>query len=197
MTIQLASLTDVTDIVLLQRTESNRLGFLPRTAIRQHVERGWCFTARYDGRVIGYILGWHQLRYNPEIRGVTQLIVLRRFQRHRIATALVSHWMEKAIIDGKTIVQAWTREDLYAAHALWKSLKWTAICRRTPTTARGKPATLYRVSLTNIPSPRFHEIPRRGGWNAAAISPTREVHDGDSAKDHPDKSQSDRAAAEK
>lgn len=175
MTIHVASLTDVQDIVLLQRTESNKMGFLPKTAIVQHVERGWCITAIAQGRVIGYILGWHRLRYNPEIRGITQLVVLRRFRRLGLATLLVNAWKAKALADGKTIVQAWTRSDLHDAHALWRSLKWTAICTRTPTTARGKPATLYRISLTAIPSTRFYEIPRRGGWNAATIRPTKHL----------------------
>lgn len=164
------------DIVALQRTESNRIGFLPKTAIVQHVERGWCITAIAAGHVIGYVLGWHRMRYNPEIRPVTQLIVLRRFRRLGLATALLTAWKEKALADGKTICQAWTRSDLHDAHAFWKNQRWTAICTRTPTTARGKSATLYRISLTAIPSHRLLEIPTRGGWNAAAITATPTTH---------------------
>lgn len=118
-------------------------------------------------------MGWHRLRYNPEIRGVTQLAVLRRFQRLGIGRALLLAWMEKALVDGKTIVQAWTRDDLVDMHALLRHLKFTAICRRSTTTRRGQPATLYRISLTAIRSTRFAEIPKRGGWNAKAITAIR------------------------
>ncbi len=154
---------------MLQRTESNRIGFLPTMAIREHIEKGWCITANLDGRVIGYVLGWHRMRYNPDIRPVTQLVVLRRFRRCGVARELIRQWATTAIRDGKTMLQAWTRVDLYQAHHFWRAMKWVKIAVRSPETARDKYAVLYRFSLTAIRSPRFNEIPRRGGWNARTI----------------------------
>jgi len=120
--------------------------------------------------LIGYVLGWHQMRYNPLIRPITQLIVQRRFRRCGVATALIHAYGDRALADGKQILQAWTRADLQHAHAMWRSLGWTAIAVRTPETARGKPAMLWRKCLTAIRPPTFFDVPKRGGWNAASIN---------------------------
>lgn len=171
------------DIVALQRTESNKLGFLPKTAIVQHVERGWCVTAIAAGFVVGYVLGWHRLRYLPSCRPVTQLVVHRDFRRLGIARDLLTAYGDLARKNGQTMLQAWTRVDLSAAHALWKSQRWTAIATRRPVTislvgnttrtrSRKKPLVLHRLSLVSHEPPDFRLLPTRGGANAATIEVT-------------------------
>jgi GNAT superfamily N-acetyltransferase len=173
----------VQDVIALQKMESNRIGFLPKTAILQHVDNGWCVTAIAARRVVGYVLGWHRLRYAPWCRPVTQLVVHPLMRRLGIARQLLDAYADLARKHGQTALQAWTRVDLHPAHALWHSLKWTAIATRSPTTisqvdhtsrqrSRKKPLVLYRLSLTAIRDPQFLALPTRGGANAATILAT-------------------------
>lgn len=152
-------------------------------AIRQHIERGWCIVAHFNGNCIGYVFGWWRLRYAPWCRPITQLLVRQDVRRCGVAEMLVAEYARLAQRAGQVALQAWTRVDLLAAHALWKSLRWTAIAVRAPvkialyrdtetTTARKKPAVLYRFSLTAIPHPDFYDRPTRGGCTCGTIVTT-------------------------
>lgn len=109
------------------------------------------------------------MRYAPWIRGITQMTTAHECRRCGVARLLVEAYGDLALAHGQRALQAWTRFDLTAAHAMWKRFGWKPVAVREPITARGHPAVLYRRSLTAIPHPDFFDVPTRGGWNARTI----------------------------
>lgn len=174
--IRLGLTADLDSILALQRTESNRLGFLPRAALVEHVDKGMVFVAVDRGsRIIAYILGRRRSREQKWVRPITQLVVDRDERRRGIATLLVLHWTTEASRDGRDIVQAWTRIDL-SAKMLWPALGFEPVGERRPVTARQIPAVLWRFPLTSEGHRKLRELPSRGGWRAEKVDVQQLLH---------------------
>lgn len=166
--IRLARPRDLDTIIELQKRDSNKIGFLPVAAIEEYMQMRAVTTAVYRNGVIGYALGRPSLRYARWCRPITQLVVTAVHRRQGIGTALATAMIAAARADGMTAVQAWSRDDLDAAH-LWRSLDFTAVASREPPTARGIPATLWRLQTGVAPCPCFRDLPPVGGYRAGRL----------------------------
>lgn len=166
-TIRLAQSEDLPHILALQKTESNRVGFLPSAALKEHIDEGRALVAvSRNGVRVAYLVGRRKLRDQPWVRPITQIVVLNGERRKGIATLLVLRWCTLAQADGQDIVQAWTREDLQA-NMMWPALGFVAICGKEPKTARGKSAILWRFPMTANGMAKITEAPARSGWKTA------------------------------
>lgn len=162
-----AGLDDLAAVESMAKMESNRVGFIPRGALRAYVVEGWCRVARLPtGDVVGYSLGRPSLRYARWCRPVTQLVTLPEYRRRGVARALVGATAVLAVADGRHCLQAWSRADLAANH-LWDALGFTMIAERTPESARRRPSLLWRLPLTATAVPVIADLPPVGGYRAA------------------------------
>lgn len=168
VTIRLASVVDLPWVLALQRTESNKLGFIPRRAVEAYVEERWTLVADVDGVVCGYVLGRPSLRYARWCRPITQLVVHEAFRGRGLGRALLNGVAESAAVDGRHAIQAWTRADL-AASWFFDHLKWVSIATRQTAAKRGHPMVLRRLSLTAVPHASFNDVPPVAGFRAARV----------------------------
>lgn len=165
--VRLARESDLPSILALQKSESNRLGFLPSIALREYIALGLAYTAvTRRASVVAYILGRPKLKPQPWVRPIIQLCVDKEHRRQGIATLLVLRWTTETSRAGQDCVQAWTRVDL-AAGRLWNALGFVPVGERRPKTARAKSAVLWRFPLTSEGQRRIRELPERGGYQAA------------------------------
>lgn len=156
-------------IASLLRAESNTIGFLPTAAIREYIARGTCEVALHLGQVCGYVLGMPHMRYDTTIRPITHIVVHPLIRKRGVGTQLLTAVANKAREEKQTTLQAWTRNDLDAM-TWWHRLEWTAVAHRDTSSARGHPATLWRLPLGDAPSPTFFDLPPVGGYRAASIT---------------------------
>ncbi len=163
--IRLATADDETAILYLAKLESNRVGFLPRQAIRDRIASADATVAECDGRTVGYLIGRPRLKCAPWVRPVTQLVVDPDFRRRGIASNLIVDLARVAIANGQSALQAWTRVDLPAVQ-LWAALRFHSIAERPPRNARNRAAVLFRLPLTADLHSDFHALPARSGWKA-------------------------------
>lgn len=165
--IRLAQIDDIPAIIALQKTESNRVGFLPSKAIEEHVTDGRALVAvNRAGVRVAYLLGRERLRDQEWVRPITQIVVLNGERRKGIATLMVLRWTTIAQSKGQDIVQAWTRGDL-TANMMWHALGFVAVGERMTNTARGIPSTLWRFPMTARGHEKLMIPPERSGWKTA------------------------------
>lgn len=171
VTIRTATPSDLPFVLQMQRFESNRLGFIPRMAVASYIEASWCHVAIVDGYPVGYVLGRPRMRYAPWCRPVTQLCVLDAMRHNGLGRALVTAVMDEARRAGQVALQAWTREDLPAGW-FFARLGWEPIVAREPSTARGHPLLLRRLSLVEPRHADFMLAPPYAGYKASKLVPT-------------------------
>lgn len=167
--IRLAKDTDHPSILALQKTESNKLGFLPGVALTEYLGKGLVYVCELrDRSIVGYVISRKWLGENHEIRPILQLTVIAPLRRMGVGRLLVSKVAAAATLDGQAALQAWTREDL-PANRFWDRLGFDLIGDRKPHTARRKIALLWRYRLTAIPDEQYRKMPNRGGYRSAKI----------------------------
>lgn len=159
--------TDTIDEICgLQKCESNRLGFLPRTALLSLLSEKCVMGIAPSHHVspVGYIVFRRRMRQFPHPACIVQFMVAKEWRSRGYGRSLAGAALRQLATDGCSLVQAWTRTDLVHASHIWQSTGWTAVCERSPDTARRKTAILWRRSLTAVPHPHLLHVPRTGGF---------------------------------
>jgi ribosomal protein S18 acetylase RimI-like enzyme len=163
---------DIDWIIHLARSESNAIGFLPACAIGAYVADGRCLIHHLDDEPAGYICFRETSRQLPGFATIMQLAVVSWRRRRRVGTRLVEAAMLACAFNHHSVLlQAWTRDDITAAAALWKFLGFTAVAKRRGLTARRKETTLWRFPLTTAVDLHAN-LPRNGGFRAARLNIT-------------------------
>lgn len=169
--IRSATEQDLTDLIALLRMESNRVGFFPPSAFKDHIGRLGTAVASYGGHAVGMISGYTSLRYARWCRPIAALIVHPSYRRRGIASALIEHEVNMALTRDQSALQAWSREDL-PANLLWRSLGWEPIALQAASGARNKRKMLWRHSTTAVVHAQFRDVPPVAGYRAARSTAT-------------------------
>lgn len=168
VTVRPAVEKDMPYLLELQRADSNALGHLTTTAIREHVKAGHVLiaSAGRPRRPIGYVLGRRKLRQSPWLRPITQLCVQRGHRGRGVGYALLCGLLDR-LDDDQCGLTAWCRRDL-PANGWFTATGWRHVATRRPDNARRRPLLLWRFPLKD--DPRVFAMPRNAGHHAAADS---------------------------
>ena len=143
MTIIITKLTpiDLDAVDKLMKRHSSTLGFLPREALRNYLEReNTLGTKTDDGKLIGYLL--HAA--NPKYFRIAQLCVAEDFNGQGIARQLINE-LKKSATTQKDI-RLRCRND-FPAHQMWPKLGFSAIDEQPGQSRDRLPLTLWHLPL--------------------------------------------------
>lgn len=128
--IDMARQSDASIVSTLQRIESNALGFIPYSRLREECGRGNVWIAWMGDLAVGYIM-MGRLR-----RCIIQLMVRRPYRRRGIGTALVHAARADSPLGQRLTLRC--RSDLAPAQAFWGSLLYKECGRVQGGRGRGK-----------------------------------------------------------
>ena len=143
MTIIITKLTptDLDVVDKLMKRHSSTLGFLPREALHNYLERENTLGAKTDdGKLIGYLL--HAV--NPKYFRIAQLCVAEDFNGQGIARQLINE-LKKSATTQKDI-RLRCRND-FPAHQMWPKLGFSAIDEQPGRSRDRRLLTFWRLPL--------------------------------------------------
>ncbi|MDE0156902.1 MAG: GNAT family N-acetyltransferase [Gammaproteobacteria bacterium] len=143
MTISIRKLTiaDLNAVDELMKRHSRTLGFLPREALRNYLEKENTFGAKTnDGKLIGYLLQ----AAHPDYFRIAQLCVAEEFNRKGIARQLIDELKNSATTQKDIRLRC--RND-FPAHEMWPRLGFTAIDEQPGRSKDRLLLTLWRLTL--------------------------------------------------
>ena len=132
--IQTTTESDVSYIVALQKKFSNQVGFVPTTAIHDHISRRHYTICKINGQHSSYIL---QSGGTLKTVHLIQVAVEEKMWRSGIGTAILDHVIQKNKTKRYPNVTAYVREDLQA-NSYFTSLGFQEVRKRPGGIARGK-----------------------------------------------------------
>lgn len=134
ITIETASENDISYIVRLQKKFSNQVGFVPKTAIQDHVRRMGYTICKVNGQHAAYIL-----QSGGTIRPVhlIQVAVEEELWRNGIGTAMLDYVIQRSSNQNYPDITAYVREDLQA-NLYFTSRGFHEVRKRPGGSARGK-----------------------------------------------------------
>lgn len=168
--LRLASIADRSFVDSLALKFCRQVGFLPKEALDQYIERKEVTLALENGEASGFILAKRALATNPLVRAITQAAICYDAQRRQAGTALVAATAEAAIAAGQLALQCSCREGL-EANDFWKACGFEQITRLYSTARRTKVRLLWRLQLTNVRPDWFEFPPERSGSRASRTIP--------------------------
>ncbi len=143
MTVIVTKLTsaDLDAVDELMKRHSRTLGFLPKEALRNYLEKENTIGAKTnDGKLIGYLLQ----AANPNHFRITQLCVAEDFNGQGIARRLITELKNSAT--SQKVIKLRCRND-FPAHQMWPRLGFSAI-DELPSRSKDKlPLTLWCLTL--------------------------------------------------
>ena len=143
MTISIIKLTiaDLDPVDDLMKRHSSTLGFLPKEALRNYLEKENTLGAKTDdGKLIGYLL--HAAK--PDYFRIAQLCVAEDFNGRGVARQLINE-LKKSATTQKAI-KLRCRND-FPAHKMWPKLGFSAIDEQPGRSKDKLPLTLWRLTL--------------------------------------------------
>lgn len=143
MTITITKLTtdDLDALDVLMKTHSKTIGFLPKDALRDYLEKEDTLGAKnYDGELVGYLLN----ASHPAYFRIAQLCVAEDFTGQGIARQLVNRL--KKIRTTQKDIRLRCRND-FPAHNMWPKLGFSAIDEQPGKSKDKRPLTLWRLTL--------------------------------------------------
>lgn len=152
-------------VIDLQKKFSNQLGFLPKVAIEQYLEKGLTGIAIENGEPCGYVLGRPSFRYQRQLRPITQAAVYMDAQRRHHGLALVDAVCRRALADGQLAVQASCAADIEAVE-FWMTAGFLPIHDRELPNARGRQIIVFRRLITPTLPDWFFTPPPYAGHKA-------------------------------
>ena len=142
---------DVDAVDALMRANSKTLGFLPRSALREYLERGWVLGSRTEENdLVGYLL----YAENFKRFRITHLAVSDEFLGQGIAKSLVSRLAE--LTTTQTVMQLHCRRD-FPAHTIWPHLKFVPLSDKPGRSSAGHPLVRWERKLRLDPQPSLFE----------------------------------------
>ena len=143
MKITISHLTsrDLTAVDDLMKRYSNMLGFLPREALGEYLEKGGILGAKAEeGQLVGYLL---YAKYPDRFR-VAHLCVSEGFRKQGIARQLVDCLKETATT--QKVIKLRCRRD-FPAHNMWPKLEFIALDDKPGRSKEGHRLTLWYFTL--------------------------------------------------
>ena len=144
MSIVISKLTpsDLDAVDELMRRNSRTLGFLPKQALRDYLEKAGVFGARTsDGELIGYLLYGDY----PDYYRIAQLCVSEESRKKGIAKRLVDALKET--VTSQKFIRLNCRRD-FAAHEVWPQLGFVPLHEKPGRSAAGHLLTRWHLSLS-------------------------------------------------
>ena len=143
MTISIIKLTiaDLDSVDDLMKRHSSTLGFLPKEALRNYLEKENTLGAKTDdGKLIGYLL--HAAK--PDYFRIAQLCVAEDFNGRGVARQLINELKNSATT--QKAIKLRCRND-FPAHKMWPKLGFSAIDEQPGRSKDKLPLTLWRLTL--------------------------------------------------
>ena len=143
MKVNISQLTsdDLDAVDELMKRYSQWLGFLPREALRDYLEKGTVLGAKTDdGQLVGYLLYADR---NDYFR-ITHLCVLEEYQRQGIAKRLINDLKELA--DTQKVIKLNCRRD-FPANEMWPKLGFVAVGEKASRSKEGHLLTAWHLTL--------------------------------------------------
>ena len=120
---------------------SNMLGFLPRKALRDYLEKGGILGAKTEeGQLVGYLL----YASNPDRFRITQLCVSESFREQGIARQLIDSLKKTATT--QKVIRLRCRRD-FPANDMWSKLGFIALDDKPGRSKKGHLLTLWCFTL--------------------------------------------------
>ena len=145
MKVNISQLTsdDLDAVDELMKHYSQWLGFLPREALRDYLEKGTILGSKTeDGQLVGYLLYADRYDYFR----ITHLCVLKEYQRQGIAKQLVNHL--KGLADTQKVIKLNCRRD-FPAHKMWPKLGFVALGEKSSRSKEGHLLTIWHLTLAS------------------------------------------------
>lgn len=137
--------SDVNDVDALMKQNSSTLGFLPKSALIDFLDRETVIGSRdVDGSLVGYLL---YASYPERIR-IVHLCVAKGHQRTGIARSLLERLKKKC--DSQCVIRLNCRND-YEADKFWPLLGFVPVDEKTGRSAQGLPLTCWELRLKDAP----------------------------------------------
>ena len=133
-----ASDIDVVDD--LMKSNSRTLGFLPKAALQEALDRRDVLGARYDGSLVGYLL---YASYPERIR-IVHLCVAAEYRGVGLAALMFEAL--KSVCTTQCVIRLNCRRD-YDAHHLWPKLGFVPVHEKPGRSQDGKPLTCWEHRL--------------------------------------------------
>lgn len=143
MKVNISPLTtdDLRAVDELMKRYSQWLGFLPREALQNYLEKGTVLGATTDdGQLVGYLLYADRYDYFR----ITHLCVLEEYQRQGIAKRLVDGL--KGIASTQKVIKLNCRRD-FPANSLWNKLGFVALDEKPGRSKEGHLLTIWHFTL--------------------------------------------------
>ena len=123
------------------KRNSSTLGFLPRAALKDHLQKGWVLGAKNRG---GQLTGYLMYAANRDRFRIAHLCVSETHRGQGIAKMLLGAL--KASADTQKIITLRCRSD-FSVHEMWPKLGFVPIGESPGRSREGYPLTLWRLPL--------------------------------------------------
>ena len=140
ITVTLLTPADLDAVDELMRLHSNALGFLPKVALCEYLQRGGVLGAKIDDQLVGYVL----YGKNRDYFRICQLCVIEQYRGHGIARRLLDSL--KASATTQKLVKLHCRRD-FQANDIWPKLGFAALHERPGRSKEGYALTLWCLTL--------------------------------------------------
>ena len=141
ITITKLTIADLDTVDELMKRHSRTLGFLPKEALRNYLEKENTLGAKTDDdKLIGYLL--HAAK--PDYFRIAQLCVAEDFNGRGVARQLINELKDSATT--QKAIKLRCRND-FPAHKMWPKLGFTAIDEMPGRSKEKYPLTLWRLTL--------------------------------------------------
>ncbi len=157
----------------LQKTFRNEVGFLPRAALREHVEKGRVSIGFENGDAAGYILIKPGYQGDPRNAILYQCAIEYSAQRRLLGRCLLEHALSLCP-SGTKLASAWVAQDIEANH-FWEHCGFQPIAARRGSASRGRVHLFWQRRTDPADAGTALTAPRvtRGGLmrRASAVMP--------------------------
>lgn len=121
--------SDLSYLVHLSRANSESLGFIPRTGMSSHLDRGHVSIACENGDPAGYLLSGGAYAHAPFVRPIYQACIDYDARRRHLGLQLVTHFEHAALLDRISVVRLWCRESL-PSNEFWRAAGYSLCGKR-------------------------------------------------------------------
>ena len=140
-TISQLTVTDIDAVDALMKSNSATLGFLPKVALREYLERGNVLGARNaDNQIVGYLLYGSTSSYFR----IAHLCVSGQHRGQGIAKQLLNSLKERRTNQGH--IRLSCRRD-FPAHKMWPSLGFSLVDEKVGRSAKGHPLAIWHYDF--------------------------------------------------
>jgi ribosomal protein S18 acetylase RimI-like enzyme len=158
-------------VVALQKRFTDQLGFMPRAALVEWIERRTVHVVEENGDPAGYILARERVNSARWCRPLTQVAVAMDAQRRRLGFALLRRVADLAKTELLEGLQCWVAQDIEAVD-FFNAAGFIHVATRKPENARRRPLMLFRAALQHFEPGDFWTAPAVAGCRPSRIPGT-------------------------